>query len=322
MKVFISWSGERSQILAQALRDWLPLVLHYVEPWISQSDIEAGERWANEVAKELEASNFGLICVTRENVTSPWILFEAGALAKSMQDGRVIPLLLDLEFKDITGPLAQFQAKKAEKPSVMEIAVSINRLCPQPIPDDRLHQLFEALWPELEKRIIAVPKHGTPAKNRPQHEILEELVTSIRGLDLRFRETIEEGPRTKRRRSGFHPMLMEEMLHVLDVEPGDPVRLLMLSSMLRDDLPWLYELGMEAYRAATTGNAERTKKAQHRFMSALHTLRRGPFLEDIGDPRTTHMLLREMEHLLNQASRERPSIAEGLPKGQKPKTAS
>jgi hypothetical protein len=84
MKVFISWSGERSQALAQALRDWLPLVLHYVEPWLSQSDIEPGERWASEVSKELEVSNFGIICVTKENTESPWILFEAGALAKSL----------------------------------------------------------------------------------------------------------------------------------------------------------------------------------------------------------------------------------------------
>ena len=98
MKVFISWSGDRSQALAQALREWLPMVLHYVEPWLSQSDIEAGERWANEVAKELDASKFGIICITRENITSPWILFEAGALAKFMQEGRVIPLLLGIEF--------------------------------------------------------------------------------------------------------------------------------------------------------------------------------------------------------------------------------
>ena len=34
MHVFISWSGERSKALAVALRDWLPLVLHYVEPWV------------------------------------------------------------------------------------------------------------------------------------------------------------------------------------------------------------------------------------------------------------------------------------------------
>ena len=109
MKVFISWSGERSHALAQALHDWIPLVLHNVEPWLSEADIEAGERWAEAVAKELADSNFGIICVTRENVGSPWVLFEAGALAKTMQGSRVIPLLLDLEFTDITGPLAQFQ---------------------------------------------------------------------------------------------------------------------------------------------------------------------------------------------------------------------
>lgn len=89
MKIFISWSGDRSELLAKALRDWFPLVLHYVDPWLSQSDIQAGERWGIEVAKELETCNFGVICVTKENLNSPWILFEAGALAKSMQDGRL-----------------------------------------------------------------------------------------------------------------------------------------------------------------------------------------------------------------------------------------
>ncbi len=82
MKIFVSWSGDRSQALAQALRDWLPMVLHYAEPRLSQLDIAAGDRWANEVANELEASKFGIICITRENIIAPWILFEAGALAK------------------------------------------------------------------------------------------------------------------------------------------------------------------------------------------------------------------------------------------------
>jgi TIR domain len=61
MKVFISWSGERSQILAQALREWLPMVLQSVDPWLSQADIEAGERWAEKIAKELEGCNFGIL---------------------------------------------------------------------------------------------------------------------------------------------------------------------------------------------------------------------------------------------------------------------
>jgi hypothetical protein len=37
MKVFLSWSGNRSKMLANTLREWLPLVLHYLEPWVSQA---------------------------------------------------------------------------------------------------------------------------------------------------------------------------------------------------------------------------------------------------------------------------------------------
>jgi hypothetical protein len=96
------------------------MVLQSVSPWLSHADISAGDRWADTVAKELEASDFGISCINRENMSSPWIHFEAGALAKRMQEGRVIPLLLDIEFKDISGPLAQFQAKK---PSVMAYMV-------------------------------------------------------------------------------------------------------------------------------------------------------------------------------------------------------
>lgn len=36
MKLFISWSGARSQALALALQEWLPLVIHYVEPRLSR----------------------------------------------------------------------------------------------------------------------------------------------------------------------------------------------------------------------------------------------------------------------------------------------
>lgn len=273
MKVFISWSGDHSQALAQALREWLPMVLHYVEPWLSQSDIEAGERWANEVAKELEASKFGIICITRENIGSPWILFEAGALTKFMQEGRVIPILLDIEFKDITGPLAQFQAKKVEKAGLHDVINSINQFSENKVSEARLGPLFETLWPSLEKKVSEIPKNPTPTKhNRPQHEILEELVSSIRSLDLRFRDSVEETPRGKRRNYRPHPMMFMEMMHDLRLGPRDPMIILLLASFFREDLPWLYELGIDAYRAAASGNSPRAKGAKRRFLTALHMI--------------------------------------------------
>jgi hypothetical protein len=79
MKVFISWSGERSKSVARALRDWLKLVIHPVKPWMSEKDIDAGARWPEEPGRELRDTKFAIICLTRDNQTAPWINCEAGA---------------------------------------------------------------------------------------------------------------------------------------------------------------------------------------------------------------------------------------------------
>jgi TIR domain len=305
MKVFISWSGSRSQAFAQALRDWLPLVLHFVEPWLSEADIAAGERWAQSVAKELESCNFGIICVTRENVSAPWILFEAGSLAKSLEGSRVIPLLLDLEFSEIGGPLAQFQAKKADRDGLSETVDSVNHASKDPIPDLRVRQLFDALWPQLEGQMNAVPKHTAPTKPiRPQHEILEELVGSIRAIDTRIR-TLEENsnePRTPRYRRHRIPFMLHELPHIIGERPGDPIGLLVLASMFREEAPWLYEIGLEAYRSTKAGKREEARLALRRFQRAAEFTLRGPFpAEELGlDPRMFHIIMREIEHFAEE----------------------
>lgn len=304
MKVFISWSGERSKAIAEALHNWLPLVLHYVTPWLSQADIEAGQRWAEQVAKELEGCNFGILCVTKENVASPWVLFEAGALAKSMQESRVIPLLLDLEFRDITGPLAQFQAKKFDKVGFSEAVFSLNQNSQHPVPDDRVRQLFDALWPDLESKINNIPKISNTTKlSRSQPEILEELVSSVRTLEARFREIADEGPRgIKSRKRRMHPMMFREMRHMLGEKRGDPITLLMFSSLFKEEAPWLYELGLEAYRVSQNGDREAGIAARNRFQKALRLLGEGPFmLEEFGgDSKMSFMMMRELDRYLEE----------------------
>jgi TIR domain-containing protein len=102
MKLFLSQSGERSRALGEALHHWLPLVLHYVEPWLSKANIDAGQRWFEEIGQTLSDCSFGISCLTTENLNAPWILFEAGALAKLIDTGAVVPYLLDVDFSDLT----------------------------------------------------------------------------------------------------------------------------------------------------------------------------------------------------------------------------
>jgi hypothetical protein len=188
MKIFISWSAERSKQVALALRDFLPIVLHYTEPWLSEIDIPAGERWSVELNRELEASSFGIICLTRENLQAPWILFEAGAIAKSLASSAVCPYLLDLDLKDISGPLAQFQAKKANRESTLEIVQSINQKAPKQVEPGPLLRLFDKFWPDLEAKLREVSKGDNNQENpiRPDNEILEDLVSVVRSIERRF----------------------------------------------------------------------------------------------------------------------------------------
>jgi hypothetical protein len=113
MKIFISWSGDKSKEIAEFLKNWIEQIIQAAEPWISV-DIEKGKRWNSEISDKLENSKVGIFCITKENLNSPWILFEAGAISKS-SDSYVCTFLIDINPTDLTGPLSLFQATKLKK---------------------------------------------------------------------------------------------------------------------------------------------------------------------------------------------------------------
>ena len=76
MKVFISWSGTKSNKIAMIFRQWLPSVIQSLVPYVSSEDIDKGARWSTDIATELEDSTFGILCVTKENLNAPWLCFE------------------------------------------------------------------------------------------------------------------------------------------------------------------------------------------------------------------------------------------------------
>ena len=100
MKIFLSWSGETSRKVAVALRGWLPKVIQAIDPWMSSEDIAKGARWGSDIATQLSEADAGIICLTRENMNAPWILFEAGALSKYVDASLVCPYLYGLSLAD------------------------------------------------------------------------------------------------------------------------------------------------------------------------------------------------------------------------------
>lgn len=300
MKVFVSWSGDRSQSLATAIREWLPLVLHYAEPWVSKSDINAGDRWGLEIAKELDGSGFGISCITAENVSAPWLLFEAGALARSLAEGRVVPLLLGLDFSDISGPIAQFQAKKADRVGLLETVNAINAVAATPVPEPKLTQLFDALWPTLEAKIEEIPQSEKTVRSRPQGEILEELVSSVRSLDLRMREDADDGRILRgSKRARMRSVMLEDVIFS-GREPPGATAILMAASVYRDDFPWIYELASKLAQEINGGNLQSARKTVRMLHDSILTVTHSPMSHELLG-RNMHMMLDVMERTLGHA---------------------
>lgn len=186
MKVFISWSGDMSRELGEVLRTWIPAVIQQVKPYFTPNDIEKGTRWSSDIASELSESRVGVICLTKDNLEKPWIMFEAGALSKQLDSSHVCPILFDVDSSDLKGPLVQFQSTPFNRSEIKKLITTINKaLGENRLDDSVLSSVFDMWWPKLEEQIKSIIEKyknngGTNEAPRDQREILEEILALTR----------------------------------------------------------------------------------------------------------------------------------------------
>ncbi len=138
--------------MAEGLNGWIQNVIHLAEPFISSDDILVGERWNNVLERELDSSGFGILCVSKRSLTSPWLLFEAGVLAGEYgTPRRVCPYLIDLGPEDLAPPLNRFNAAVADENGTFRMMRSLNETADGPlVPEAILRKSFKVWWEELE----------------------------------------------------------------------------------------------------------------------------------------------------------------------------
>lgn len=191
MKVFISWSGEKSQGYAAVVKRWLNFMFSDVNAWMSSVDIASGQDWNEQLTTELGKSSFGIICITPENQDSPWINFEAGAISNHVQasDTRVAPLLFGFsKAGDFSGPLKKYQASLADRKGLRKLAQDINAILPTARSSELLDDLMNKLWDDIEAgfKKVELSYGDMKAPRRTQDEILEEVLNVVRGVDARL----------------------------------------------------------------------------------------------------------------------------------------
>lgn len=329
MKVFLSWSGNQSHKVALIFRDWLPSVIQSIVPYVSSEDIDKGARWSTDIAKELENSTFGILCVTKENQSAPWLTFEAGALSKTMDKSYVTPFLFDLKRSEVDGPILQFQSTIFLKEDIHKLIKTLNNACEsEKLTEDRLEKAFEVWYPRLEEELKKIKPEGNSASgkekakgvNENSNEIIEEILELSRlnqkllrtfegnlteKLDL-AKENIAEmnklliiGQREnnfKRHYRRLNLRFLEELSRMSFQFRNYTMGLQFVLSLLREDFPWIYDSGKEVIDII---------KSRKSFEEKRIVLQE--FLEDIRMT-LTHPIMREMSN-----SKEMDRIGMELP---------
>jgi uncharacterized protein YjiS (DUF1127 family) len=153
---------------------------------MSDSDIDKGSRGIEEISKALDTIEVGISCLTPENLTAPWLLFEGGALSKRIGDkSRLCTYLIGgLKNSDVPQPLGMFQHTVAtDKAETRKLLESVN-LAINPSEPVKLERVFEKMWPDLEdavKNLPAAEKKVVP--ERPERDMIAEILDTVRTLN-------------------------------------------------------------------------------------------------------------------------------------------
>ena len=181
MKIFISWSGERGAKIGHVFNKYTRYIIPDSEIFYSP-DIDRGIRWFEEISKQLDEADVGIVCLTRDNLDSHWMLFESGALAKKMEKSRLCTFLFDLKPSDVKDPLALFNHTKNTKKGIKKLYQTLDNQRESSWSDQDFDNIFNQWWPEIENDLKAIPKEEIAESEpiRDEREVLDEILNIMR----------------------------------------------------------------------------------------------------------------------------------------------
>ena len=267
--------------------------------------IEFGEEWYRSLMKKLESASDVVCLLTERSFERPWILYEAG-VAKGKLNKPVLGIALGIPLSKVSsGPFYQFQnsddSEDSLKKLIMQLAGRIPGLAPDPEVVETQVKTFKAKVTEILNQLgESTEEEETPSESSTAR-LLEELKVIVRELPKQVEKRLSD-PRLRERRRKlrhFHPMAFEEMMHMMPGGPEDPTSILMVTSLFRDEVPWLEVLGREAYDAMHSRSRPRKERAMSALRRAIEYMVHTPMGREIfSESEEEYMMFREtMRHL-------------------------
>jgi hypothetical protein len=232
---------------------------------MSHTDIHSGERWQPEVSKNLETSDFGIFCITEENLNSSWMLFEGGALSKKVESSRIVPLLFGVELKNIPEPFKQFQSRKADKDGIYTLINEINNLSYKILEKESIATIFNSVFAKFNRRIAKIERSK---QIYVDDWILDDEVYCLISIMNNISEELKQ---VSKLYTDAHTNTIQNGEHeISEFMKKNALKLMPRAETFRNKIPWLYDITLECYRSQIQGDIKSTINS---YSNLLITLR-------------------------------------------------
>lgn len=184
MKIFLSWSGTQSHMLAKALDELLRGIFQSVTTFLSTQDIEPGSLWFEKLNRVLEDHDFGIVCVNKTNLTKPYIMFEGGSLAKRLGIAKLVPVLIDMREPDLNQhPFSHFHYLHLNEADIKKLIETVNKNLKEPLSAEMFNKTVDKWWPDFAAKIPEIQK-ATEKKEKEfdLHSSIEEILSIVRTI--------------------------------------------------------------------------------------------------------------------------------------------
>jgi len=267
--------------------------------------IEYGSEWYPAIMEKIDEATDVVCLLTPHSVDRPWILYEAG-VAKGKLNTKVIGIALGIPLSSaIKGPFAQFQNLDDDLTSLTKLVFELVKKVPGLDPDENTVKFQVEAFKKKAAEIIS--KNNKATVEEPEKESVEE--TSVAKLFEEVKIMFEDLPQKIenrvdpefRRRRKFHPMMMEELLHMTK-EGNSHIALLMALSFYKNDFPWIYEIGNDTIKLLQTKKTLKEKEnAVKEFMNIFEFSFRHPMMREMTmHSKDYHMMFRETQHIFER----------------------
>ncbi len=213
--------------------------------------IEYGVEWYPEIIKNIQEASDVVCLLTKRSINRPWILFEAG-MAKGKLETPILGVALGIPLKEASsGPFAQFQNCADDEESLTKLVFQLVDRIPNSEPDEDTIRFQVGKFKETIAKILKDSDEVTEdktvdssIKDNSSAKLFEEIKVMFKDLPSRIEGNLRPEYRN-RRKSRFHPMMIEDIMHMSN---NRKFGILVGLSMLRDMMPWLYDVGSETLR--------------------------------------------------------------------------